>query len=636
MSLLGALNSAVTGLKANQVGLDVVSRNIANAGTPGYTKKIAPRENAMVGTQGAGVRMIATQRQVDFRLQQNLRLEESRSGRLDVVTDFLKRIDEMFGRPEQETSIAYGLNQFATRMGELADNSADPGVRGAVVDQAAAVARQLNQMSQAIQDMRSQTEHEMAIAVDQVNTALKGIEELNHQIANRTLANQTTADLEDRRDLHLKTLAQNLDIRYVQRGDGQITVFTNSGHTLVNEKASQFQFQTDGVLHADELYNTDPLKNGVATLTLVTPGGSRIDILQDGPPKQGKIAGLLELRDERLVEAQTQLDEIAHTLALSLSERQVDFTSAYRADFDRVDGNGPVDPLADGDRFSFTYMEGGRPRTITAYAVSGTTPSDADLRERVPDPENAVFVRLPLTAPTTAQAIYNAISPRVPGNLLTDPSTTGTPNILSVVSGSESLVRSMVLHSPSTSTTEGPHLNLFTDGTSSGGMVQIPYTGRISDGNFMKAGFAGRIAVNKDILADDTRLVVYDRGAGDMAPLGDMTRPQELLSRLTESRFRFSADTGLGQAANPYEGTILDFTRTVVSYQGTEAATIKDLSTDQETRTKLLDERLQGQSGVNVDDEMAQLILLQSNYAASAKVVQTIDKMLDDLMSLVR
>ncbi|GAA0598690.1 flagellar hook-associated protein FlgK [Caenispirillum bisanense] len=632
MSLLSALNTATTGLKANQVGLDIVSRNIANASTPGYTKKVAPRENALVDRQGRGVRILATERQVDFRLTQNLRLEESRSARLNTVSAFLRRVDEMFGRPEQQTSIAYGVSELSTRMGQLVDNSSDPGVRAAVLDQASALARQLNQMSAAIQDMRTEAENKIGFAVEQVNGALKGIEALNREIANRTAGNLTTADLEDRRDAHLKVLAENLDIRYIQRGDGQITVFTNSGHTLVNEKAAQIRFDSRGFVQPTDQFNINPAESGVGTLTLVSAGGTEVNLLADGPPRQGAIAGLLELRDERLVEAQAQLDELAHSLALALSERQTNFTTGYSADFSTVPA------LADGDRFTFTYMEGGRERTVTAYAVTNMTgQSLTDLRSRVPDPDNAVFVDLSAMAGpppvTAAQAVYNALAPQLPAGLLTDP---GGTNVMSVSPGSESLVRSMMLRSTSTNTLEGPQLALFADGTSASGMQQVPYTGSISGPGFAKTGFAARISVNQSVLADDTKLVVYDRGSGDLAPLGDMTRPQELLDRLSEMRLTYSASTGLGQANNPFTGTLLDFARTVVSYQGSEAASVKQLTTDQNTRTQLLSERFESESGVNVDDEMAQLILLQSNYAASAKVVQTVNRMLDDLMSIMR
>ncbi|EKV26534.1 flagellar hook-associated protein [Caenispirillum salinarum AK4] len=642
MSLFSALNNAVTGLKANQIGLDVVSRNVANANTAGYTKKVAPRENAILDGDGAGVRILPTQRQVDQRLLESLRAEISRSERLDTVTDYLTRVDELFGRPDQETSIAYAVNTLSIRMGELVDNPENAGVRKAVIAQADAVARELNQLSGAVQDMRSETEKSLSLAVDEVNNALKGIEQLNREIANREAANLTIADLEDRRDIHLQTLARNMDIRTVERGDGAMTVFTNSGHVLVNERAAQLSFDGRQVLTANDAYSTDDVERGVGSLTLVSPGGTRVDLLQDGPPRQGKIAGLLELRDERLPEAQAQLDEIAHNLALGMADREttipltgtntrsMDFTDAAEAPITRASGSDQVLRVQDGDRMAISYTQGGMEKSMTVYFVDDA--SNTDLLNRVPDPDNAVFVDITGVGAQNqglANRIATAMSSAMPiGGLF---SATGERLNISTTTATVS-IDDVALHQASTTPVDGPMLNLFANGNSPR-IEQEAYTGNLSSTVWEKVGFAGRIGVNTEIADDDTLLVRYTAEHGEVA-VGDNARPRFLMDQLTETRFTYSPNTGLGDAAHPYKGTILDLGRAVVSYQGMEATTQQSLSEDQATRTTLLEQRHSSMTGVNVDDELAELILLQSAYSASAKVVQTVDRLFDDLMSL--
>lgn len=640
MSLFGALNTSLTGLHANQAALEVVSRNVANASTPGYTRKIAPRENALVDGQGQGVRQLPIKRDVDIRLQQNLRSEESRSARLSTVADFLTRVDEMFGRPDQETSLSYTVNKFAIGMGELADNPENAGVRKAVVAQADMLARQLNQISNSIQDMRSETERGLADAVTEVNDALKAIETLNREIANRQSGNLTTADLEDRRDMHLQTIAANMDIRYIERGDGALTVFSTSGHVLVNERAAQLSFDGRNNLTADNAYDADDLERGVGTLTLISPGGSRVDLLKDGPPRQGKIAAYLELRDERLPEAQAQLDEIAHTLAIGLASREVDATAdttgahtTYSFDFTRGED---FRAMKEGDSLTLTYRQGGVDKRLNVVFVDNA--NNPDLADRVPDPNNTVFVQIPPATPTTnadvAQAVYNSLPPTLSG-LFTNPALTTTPEVLTVNNSTNVTVQSFVSNQIWTDAAGGPQLNLFRDGNSDR-IVQGDYTGRLSDEKWSKQGFAARIGVNTAVLDDDTLLTRYTQTDGVEVPEGDNTRPRALLDRLTEYRYQFSADTGLGDAATPFRGTMLDLARASVTYQGMEATTTIQLSEDQATRTDLLAERHASMSGVNIDDEMAQLILLQSAYAASAKVMQTADALFDDLLSLRR
>lgn len=642
MSLFSALNNAVTGLKANQVGLDVVSRNVANASTAGYTKKVAPRENAILAGEGSGVRILPTQRQVDTRLLENLRAEVSRSSRLDTVTDYLTRVDELFGRPDQETSIAYAVNELAIKMGELVDNPENAGVRKAVISQADTVARQLNQLSGAVQDMRSETEKSLAMAADEVNNALKGIEQLNREIANRQAANLTTADLEDRRDIHLQTLARNMDIRTVERGDGALTVFTNSGHVLVNERAAQLQFDGREVLTANNQYSDDAADRSVGTLTLVSPGGTRVDLLQDGPPRQGRIAGLLELRDERLPEAQAQLDEIAHSLALGMADREttipltgattrsMDFTDAAEAPVTRASGSPQVLRVQDGDRMSISYTQGGREKSMTVYFVEDA--SNPDLLDRVPDPESAVFVDITGVGAQN-QGLANRIAAAMNGAMPIGALFSAAGERLNINTTTATVtIDDVALRQASTSPKDGPMLNLFANGNSSR-IDQEPYTGALSSAVWDKVGFAGRIGVNVDIADDDTLLVRYDTEHGEV-PVGDNFRARYMMDQMTETQFTYSPNTGLGDSTHPYQGTLLDLGRAVVSYQGMEATTLQSLAEDQSTRTTLLEQRHTSMSGVNVDDELAELILLQSAYSASAKVVQTVDRLFEDLLSL--
>lgn len=641
MSLFSALNNAVTGLKANQIGLDVVSRNVANANTIGYTKKIAPRENAILDGHGAGVRVLPTQRQVDTRLLENLRTEVSRSSRLDTVADYLTRVDELFGRPDQETSIAYSVNELSIRLSELADNPENAGVRKSVISQADAVARELNQLTAAVQDMRTETEKSLALATQEVNHALKGIEELNREIANRQAANLTTADLEDRRDIHLQTLSRNLDIRTVERGDGALTVFTTSGHVLVNERAAQLNFDGREVLNANNQYSSDQIERSVGTLTLVSPGGTRVDLLEDGPPRQGRIAGLLELRDERLPEAQAQLDEIAHNLALGLADRNteipltgantrsMDFSDAAEAPLTRADGTEQVLRVQDGDRLTINYTQGGVEKTMTVYMVNDA--SNPDLLNRVPDPDNAVFVDITGVGAQN-QGLANRIANAMPlpiGGLF---SAVGERLVITPTSSATISIDDVSLRQASTAPEDGPMLNLFANGNSPR-IDQEPYTGGLSSPVWDKVGFAGRIGVNTNLVDDDTQLVRYQTQNGETAE-GDNSRAQYLLDQMTETQFTYSPGSGLGDSKHPFKGTLLDLSRAVVSYQGMEAASQTSLAGDQSIRTNLLEQRHTGMTGVNVDDELAQLILLQSAYSASAKVVQTVDRLFDDLMSL--
>ncbi len=84
MSLSTALGAALSGLNVAQSGIDVTARNIANVGTPGYTRKVPNQVNALAGAEGIGVRREAAQRQIDEFLQQQLRVASASAGSLNV------------------------------------------------------------------------------------------------------------------------------------------------------------------------------------------------------------------------------------------------------------------------------------------------------------------------------------------------------------------------------------------------------------------------------------------------------------------------------------------------------------------------------------------------------------------------
>jgi flagellar hook-associated protein 1 FlgK len=121
-------------------------------------------------------------------------------------------------------------------------------------------------------------------------------------------------------------------------------------------------------------------------------------------------------------------------------------------------------------------------------------------------------------------------------------------------------------------------------------------------------------------------------GAGVAA--GDPTRPNHLAEQLTESNLMFSAATGIGTHGGPYAGTVGDFIRQAISLQGANAENAKRLKEGQDVVLTALQTRYNERAGVNVDSEMANLLVLQTAYGANARVLSAVKEMLDALMRL--
>src|SRR5688572_11358707 len=91
--LTTALLAATSGLRAAQTGIDIVSRNVANATTVGYTRKTVPQTPLIVGGEGQGVRLGDIERQVNARLQVEVRSGLSQTTAYGVRDDFLSRFE---------------------------------------------------------------------------------------------------------------------------------------------------------------------------------------------------------------------------------------------------------------------------------------------------------------------------------------------------------------------------------------------------------------------------------------------------------------------------------------------------------------------------------------------------------------
>ena len=114
----------------------------------------------------------------------------------------------------------------------------------------------------------------------------------------------------------------------------------------------------------------------------------------------------------------------------------------------------------------------------------------------------------------------------------------------------------------------------------------------------------------------------------------DATRPNFILDRLTNGVLDFAPQAGIGTASAPFSGSLQSYIRQMISQQGEAAATADSLRQGQEVVVNTLQQRFADQSNVNIDEEMANLLKLQTAYAANARVLSTVRDMLDSLFKL--
>ena len=300
MSLTLALNTAISGLNTAQAGLGTISHNIANVNTEGYTRKILDPSSRVLSGTGVGVLVGDIRRNVDENLIEDLRQEFGGFGLLQTKNTYFNRISDVFGTPQSNTSIAHNVNKLVNEFELLSTEVEKPATHLSTVQAGISVADQLKRMSDTVQGLRLDADREIQQAVLEMNGLMTSISTLNDQIALGSATDRQTEDLEDKRDVALNKLAEIIDIQYFFTNNGSVSVFTTDGVTLVDSEPVNMSHVSLTRVNPEHTYAGGDF-NGIFAGVL--------DITND--IRSGKLAGLIEMRDQRLPEMQSQMDELA-------------------------------------------------------------------------------------------------------------------------------------------------------------------------------------------------------------------------------------------------------------------------------------------------------------------------------------
>lgn len=311
-SLTLALRTAQSGLLTNQSALDAVAQNVANVNSPDYSRKIVNMEQRVVGGVGAGVQLSEVTRAVDEGLMKSLRLELSSLNQYDAQASYYSRMQDLFGAPEDNTSISHLMTEFGKSMEALTlapDQSLD---QAEFVRQAQEVVNKLKQMSSTVQELRVQADTEIAQASDSISTISSEISDINNKIIQYSSTNADVTDLRDKRDAKLDELSGLIDISYFYRGDGDVVVFTRAGRTLVDNSSATLEHLAASA-SASTTTHAEGDFNGIYIGTKVAANDITNEV------RDGKLKGLIDLRDGTLADLQSQLDEISAELRDSIN-----------------------------------------------------------------------------------------------------------------------------------------------------------------------------------------------------------------------------------------------------------------------------------------------------------------------------
>lgn len=620
MSLNDALSIAMSGLRANQAAMSLVSSNVANAETPGYVRKTIDQVTTNTSSVGSGIQVVGVNRELDQYIQAQLRTETSGAAYASQRSNFLQQLQSIYGNPGSTGTLENAFNGLTSAVQALSTSADSQSARIAVVNAANALAQQLNAMTQGIQTLRGAAETGIQDSVNSANGLMSQIATINNQLQSNPLGgtstDASTAALLDQRDQYVTQLSALMDIRVTTNSANQLTIFTSSGVQLVGSQAAKLSFNAQGTVTANTLADPNPSKSNLGAITLSYENGGSIDLGASGGIKSGKIAAYLELRDHSLVQAQNQIDQFAASISSALSDKTtagVAATSGSQNGF-ALDLSG----MKSGNVVHLTYTDAA---TNTQHQISVMRVDDPSVlplsNDATADPNDRV---VGVDFSGSFASVVAQLNAALGGSNLQFSGAGSTLTVLNAP-GATTINAASVTTTQTSLSSGDAEFALFTDSGS-------PYTGAISASGSQMTGFAGRLTVNAALVNDPSKLVAY----APSAAAGDTTRSDFMLRQLNNASFTYSPQSGVGSAGAPFKGSLLSFMQQFTGQQGASAATAAQLADGQNVVLNTLQQKMSTSSGVNIDEEMAHLLSLQNAYSANARVMSTVNDMYKTLM----
>lgn len=622
------LNTGMSALLAFQRSIATTSHNIANVNTEGYSRQrteLAPRlaEAYGNGFVGTGVDVQTVRRVYDEFLALQMRDSGGEFARLDSFSTLAGRLDNLLANPQ--AGLAPALQNFFAAVQNVADSPTSATARQMLLSEAQAVADRAGTIAGQLDSLEQEVNVRLQGSVAEINSLAESIAKLNHDIVLAGQAmGQPPNDLMDQRDQLINRLSEEVGIMVATQEDGSKNIFIGNGQNLVvgntaqqlKVVASEFSPERLEIMYAGDA------------------GGANVTSMISG----GKLGGALEFRTQMLDPARSQLGGVVTGLAMAFNEQHragMDLNGQLGGDFFTLAqvpvnvsaanaGSAAVsatinDPGAlemtdyrmrfDGSAWSLQRMDTGEQVALTG-AGTAADPFVADGLSIVVGAGAAAgdrFMIRPTSETSLGLAISNTdlIAAAAPIRALADRNNLGDATISPGVvmdAADPALLGSVVIEftGPNTYSVNGAGAFAWSDGDAiaiNGWQVQIDGAPAVGDRFTVQANIGGGGDNRNMLLLDDVQgLKVLDGGTTSInAAYGQLVADVGVKTR--------QANVGRDAMESMHNQAVQD---------------------------------MMSVSGVNLDEEAANLMKMQQAYAAAARVISTADEMFMTLLGMVR
>ncbi len=603
-------------------GLATVGHNIMNAATEGYSRQrveMSPFEPIFVpglnreesaGQMGQGVVATQISRIHDSILEGRIVKQSSGKGYWDVRDSYILMAEQVYNEPS-DISVRSLMDKFWESWQELAMHPEDRASRLAVLERGESLMSGIHRRYEGLKEIREMLEQDIQVTVDRVNALSSGIAGLNREILKVEAMGDNPNDLLDRRDLLVRKLADIVDITVDGRDPDEFTVHTGGMHLVQGGVVTRIAAEPD------------PRNEGYSRVVWDASG-------EDFIPRNGRLAALVELRDGDIRGEIQDLDTMTvnfvdmvnevHRAAYGLNGKTgVDFFTEYPF---VANANGNYDRNGDGE-FDATYL----------FRINGSNRLD---------PQQQVGIAGTMTLSGRGEPVEINYSP-----------TDTVEDIVKRInaSGSEVVARFDRLS------------RLTLKGTAAEGIENPDFVIRgVEDSGQFLSGYAGILETSGAEGAynwEQADAVLALRGGDDGAEyaVAPLSHPSGWIEINREVKAEpNSIATGFGEngrPANPGDGSSAlavaalrdrdvmvgklssfdEYFASAVARIGLKGESAQRALQTEEAIMKDLSDMRESISGVNIDEELANMIKFQHGYAAASRFITTVDEMLDTIIN---
>ena len=651
--MAGIYGIGVQALNVAQLSLRTAQHNIANVNTPGFNRQQVLQATSFAqptgsGYVGQGAQIESIRRLYSSFLDDQVLSASSQSQFYDTYYSAIKQIDSILADPNAGLSPA--IQDFFKGVNTVANDPASIPARQALLSGAETLVARFQSISDRLVNIRDGIDTQLESVITNINSYGTQISDLNRQIvAAQSLVGQPPNDLLDQRDQLVAKLNEQIRVTTVTQDDGSYNVFIGNGQSLV-VGASSFTL----ALQDDP---ADPEQKNVAYLQ----GGGYITIPQTSLENGGVLGGLLSFRRNTLEGAQNALGRVSLALAQTVNNQNQlgqDLNGALGGNLFSIASTSPkiypnsgnsssgaallTATLSSGaagalttsnytlaynsasSNFTLTQLSDGTVTTIASSALPATTSYGFTIALSSGTPTNGdkwllLPTRFGARDISVATSDPNKIAAAAPIRTVETITNTGNANISlgSVNTASQPPLNSNIQNSVSITFTSASTFNVTDTTLGSTLATGVSYT---SGGSISYNGWT--VAISGAPATSDTFTIATNTGG-----IGDNRNALALAALQTSNKL---ANNTSGTPTTTYQGAYAQLVGSI----GNKTAETKINSASQQTLYNDTRNSQQQLSGVNLDEEAANLLRFQQAYQAAAKMVQIGSTLFDTILNI--